>query len=234
MKFHAPSLGIGAGITTIAIISVFSLLSLSGDEKELILEEAEILEQEPQKIELSVFVDNGSPYLGDPSAPITLVEFGDYQCFFCNKYFHDTEPDILLNYVETGKVKIIFKDYIIIGPDSITAAHASHCANDQEKFWEYHDTLYNNWTGENNGWASSENLLRFAQDVRLDVDEFTECMKNETHKPIITASVEDAKTLKLGGTPGFFVIGIDNKITKIPGAQPYSVFKKIFDSELEK
>ncbi len=227
-------MGIGASITAVAIISVFTLLSLSGEEKELILEQAETLDQEPQKIELSVFVDNGSPYLGDPSAPITLVEFGDYQCFFCNKYFHDTEPDILLNYVETGKVKIIFKDYTIIGPDSITAAHASHCANDQEKFWEYHDTLYNNWTGENNGWASSENLLRFAQDVGLDVDKFTECMKNETHKPIIAASVKDAKTLGLGGTPGFFVIGIDNKITKIPGAQPYSVFKKIFDSELEK
>jgi len=131
-------------------------------------------------------------------------------------------------------VKIIFKDYTIIGPDSITAAHASHCANDQEKFWEYHDMLYNNWTGENNGWASSENLLRFAQDVGLDVDEFTECMKNETHKKTIAASVKDAKTLELGGTPAFFVIGIDNKITKIPGAQPYSVFKKIFDSELEK
>ncbi len=234
MKVHGPSLGIGAGITAVAIISVFSLLSLSGEEKELILEQAKTPDQEPQKIELSVFTDNGSPYLGDPSAPITVVEFGDYQCFFCNKYFHDTEPDIVLNYVETGKVKIIFKDYTIIGPDSVTAAHAAHCANDQEKFWKYHDTLYNNWTGENNGWASSENLLRFAQDVGLDVDEFTECMKNETHKSIIAASVEDAKTLELGGTPGFFVIGIDNKITKIPGAQPYSVFKKTVDSELEK
>jgi len=234
VKFHGPSLGVGAGITAVAIISIFSLLSLSGEEKELILEEAETLEHEPQKIGLSVFTDNGSPYLGDPSAPITLIEFGDYQCFFCNKYFHDTEPDILLNYVETGKVKIIFKDYTIIGPDSITAAHASHCANDQEKFWEYHDTLYNNWTGENNGWASSENLLRFAQDVGLDINEFTECMKNETHKKTIAASVKDAKALEIGGTPGFFVIGIDNKITKIPGAQPYSVFKKVFDSELEK
>lgn len=234
MKVHGPSLGIGAGITAVAIISVLSLLSLSGEEKELILEEVETPDQEPQKIGLSVFTDNGSPYLGDPSAPITLVEFGDYQCFFCNKYFHDTESDILLNYVETGKVKIIFKDYTIIGPDSVTAAHAAHCANDQEKFWEYHDMLYNNWTGENNGWASSENLLRFAQDIGLGIDEFTECMKNETHKPIIAASVEDAKTLELGGTPGFFVIGIDDKITKIPGAQPYSVFKKTFDSELEK
>ena len=83
-------MGIGAGITAVAIISVFSLLSLSGEEKELILEQAKTPDQEPQKIELSVFTDNGSPYLGDPSAPIILVEFGDYQCFFCNKYFHSS------------------------------------------------------------------------------------------------------------------------------------------------
>jgi len=234
MILHGPSLGVGAGITAVVIVAVFFGMSIFGQEKELVLEEAEIPNTTSQEIGLSVFTENGSPYLGDPNAPITLVEFGDYQCFFCNKFFHDTEQKLLENYVDTGKVKIIFKDFTIIGPDSTTAAHAAHCADDQGLFWEYHDTLYNNWNGENNGWASSENLLRMAHDVGLDIDEFTDCMLNEIHTEIISASNADARTLGLTGTPGFFVIGHNNQVTKIPGAQPFEVFQKIFDSELEK
>ena len=234
MILHGPSLGIGAGITAIVIVAVFFGMNTFGQEKELVLEEAEIPNTTSQEIGLSVFTENGSPYLGDPDAPITLVEFGDYQCFFCNKFFHNTEQKILENYVDTGKVKIIFKDLTIIGPDSITAAHAAHCADDQGLFWEYHDTLYNNWNGENNGWASSENQLRMAQDVGLNIDEFTDCMLNEIHTQIISASNADARTLGLTGTPAFFVIGSNNQVTKIPGAQPFDVFQKIFDSELEK
>ncbi len=234
MTLHGPSLGIGAGITAAVIVAVFFGMSTFGQEKELVLVEAEIPNTTSQEIGLSVFTENGSPYLGDPNAPITLVEFGDYQCFFCNKFFHDTEQKLLENYVDTGKVKIIFKDFTIIGPDSRTAAHAAHCADDQDLFWEYHDTLYNNWNGENNGWASSENLLRMAQDVGLDIDEFTDCMLNEIHTQIISASNADARTLGLTGTPGFFVISPNNQVTKIPGAQPFDVFQKIFDSELEK
>ena len=233
MILHGPSLGVGAGITAVVIVAVFFGMSTFGQEKELVLEEAEIPNTTSQEIGLSVFTENGSPYLGDPNAPITLVEFGDYQCFFCNKFFHNTEQKILENYVDTGKVKIIFKDLTIIGPDSITAAHAAHCADDQGLFWEYHDTLYNNWNGENNGWASSENLLRMAQDVGLNIDEFTDCMLNEIHTQIISASNADARTLGLTGTPAFFVISPNNQVTKIPGAQPFHVFQKIFDSELE-
>ena len=109
MTLHGPSLGIGAGITVAAIMIAFFAFDNINNEKELILENAENIQATSQKIGLDVFTKNGSPYLGDPNAPITLVEFGDYQCFFCNKYFHDTEHDILTNFVETGKVKIIYK-----------------------------------------------------------------------------------------------------------------------------
>ncbi len=234
MEIHAPSLGIGAGITAVAILISFFVFNLNNNEPELVLEEVDVSELERPQITSSVYTDNASPYLGNPAAPITLVEFGDYQCFFCNKYFHDTEEKLLKNYVETGKVKIIFKDFTIIGPDSVNAAHAAHCADDQGLFWEYHDTLYNNWTGENNGWASSENLLRFAQKIGLNIDEFSQCMIDAIHEGIVLASNEDAKTLGLTGTPGFFVIGPDNTVTKIPGAQPYEVFQKVFETELEK
>lgn len=234
MNLHGPSLGIGAGIAAVAIFVTFLAFDNITDEKELVLEQAENIQSTPQKMRLEVFTKNGSPYLGDSNAPITLVEFGDYQCFFCNKYFHETEHNILLNYVETGKVKIIFKDFTIIGPDSITSANAAHCADEQGKFWEYHDILYNNWTGENNGWASSDNLLRFAQEIELDLEQWSDCMIDSRHSQIISDSSKDARDLGITGTPAFFVIGPDNNITRINGAQPYESFERIFNAELEK
>jgi len=230
---HGPSLGIGAGIAIVSIISVVFAMNVIDTNSVLKFEE-KTPNKENQEIALSVFTANGSPYLGDENAPVTLVEFGDYQCTFCNKFFHETESAILTNYVETGKVKIIFKDFTIIGPDSIAAANAAHCANDQGKFWEYHDTLYNNWAGENNDWASSENLLKFAQSIELNEESFVKCMVEKKYNQVVTSSNNDARTLGLTGTPGFFVIGRDNQITKIPGAQPYESFQSIFESELAK
>lgn len=226
---HGPSLGIGAGIAIVSIISVFLAMNVIDTNPELQFEEKTPKQENPE-VTLSLFTANASPYLGDENAPITLVEFGDYQCFFCNKFFHETESSIVKNYVETGKVKIIFKDFTIIGPDSIAAANAAHCAKDQDKFWEYHDTLYNNWGGENNGWASSENLLKFAQSIELNEEIFVKCMVEKKQDSLVTSSTNDAKTLGLTGTPGFFVIGPDNQITKIEGAQPYESFQRIFDS----
>jgi len=232
---HVPSLAIGAGIASVAIIAMFLAFNLSNNESELEIAPTPVIEESgPAQITSATFFENGSPVLGNPNAPVTLIEFGDYQCFYCNQFFHKTEPDLFKNYVETGKVKVIFKDYTIIGPDSVSAAHAAHCADEQEMFWEYHDTLYNNWKGENNGWASSENLLGFARDVGLDIDMFSKCMIESKHTSVIANSNQDAKDLGLTGTPAFFVIGPDNKVTKIGGAQPYDVFERIFNSELEK
>ena len=232
---HVPSLAVGAGIASVAIIVAFLAFDIFNDEPELAIEPTPAIQESgPAKVTAATFMENGSPILGESNAPITLIEFGDYQCFFCNKFFHETEDALLKNYVETGKVKVIFKDFTIIGADSVTAAHAAHCADDQGLFWKYHDTLYNNWDGENNGWASSENLLQFAGDIGLDTDEFSKCMIDSKHTSIIVNSNQDAKDLGLTGTPAFFIIGPDNKVTKIGGAQPYDVFERIFNSELEK
>jgi len=235
---HAPSLGIGAGIAAAIIIGALFVIngpiSDSGFKTEDIKEadtEQILQEQVPSQVQMSIFSSNASPILGDPNAPITIVEFGDYQCFYCNKFFHDTESQIHDNYIKTGKAKLIFKDFTIIGQDSVIAAHAAHCADEQGKFWEYHDVLYQNWNGENNGWASAQNQLKFAQDVGLDQTAFTECMASEKYLQKIQSSSEDAKTLGLTGTPAFFVIGPNNKIVKVPGAQPYDVFANILDSK---
>jgi len=230
---HGPSLGIGAGIAIVSIISAFLAVSVIDYNPELRFEENSPkpgVSVDP----MALFTANSAISLGSDDAPITLVEFGDYQCLFCNKFFHETEPSILKNYVETGKVKIIFKDFTIIGPDSIGAAHATHCANDQGKFWEFHDELYNNWAGENNGWASSENLVKFAQNIGLNEEEFKQCMSDGKYKKLVTASSNDARNLGITGTPAFFVIGQDNQVTRISGAQPYDVFLNIFEKELKK
>jgi len=230
---HGPSLGIGAAIVSIVIIIVFYGFNGISNDTELVIEPTPIIQESgPPKITMNTFVSNGSPVLGDSNAPVTLVEFGDYQCHFCNVFFHSTEDSILENYVETGKVRMIFKDYNIIGPDSVNASNGAHCANDQGLFWEYHDILYSNWTGENNGWASSENLLKFAVDIGLDVDKWSECMIKGVHSQTILASNADAKSLELTGTPAFFIIGPDGKTTRIVGAQPYAVFKQAIDAAL--
>ena len=232
---HGPSLAIGAAIASIAIIIAFVGFDGISSQTELVIEPAPTVQQVgPAKITINTFLANGSPVLGNPSAPVTLIEFGDYQCHFCNVFFHSTEGDILKNYVETGKVKIIFKDYNIIGPDSVSASYGAHCAKDQGAFWEYHDILYSNWTGENNGWASSKNLEKFANEIGLDMDVWTQCMLDGKHSQTILASNEDAKSLGITGTPAFFVIDSDGKTTKLFGAQPYDTFVKVFENALQK
>ena len=235
---HGPSLGLGATLASVAIIASFLVFNATAinEQQELLLQPTPTgtTNEIQPKILHTVFFDNGSPVLGNPNALVTIVEFGDYQCHFCNVFFHETEPALIKNYIDTGKVKMIFKDFTIIGPDSVNAAHAAHCAGDQDKFWQYHDELYNNWTGENNGWASSENLLKFATNIGLDLDQFTSCMLNSDHAQIIEQSNADARLLELTGTPGFFIIGPLDKITKLHGAQPYETFEKILDSALER
>ena len=231
---HAPSLVIGAIIASITITLVIFGFNNSSNEMGLSMEPTPKMDQiGPEKITMDTFVSNGSPILGDPDAPITLVEFGDYQCHYCNVFFQSIEKDILKNYVDTGKVKIIFKDYNIIGEDSVKASQGAHCANDQGLFWEYHDILYSNWTGENNGWASGTNLTNFAEEISLDMKKWTECMMQQKHSQIILSSNEDARALELTGTPAFFVINSEGKVSKLFGAQPFEVFKKIFDNQLE-
>ena len=129
---------------------------------------------------------------------------------------------------------MIFKDYTIIGQDSIGAAHATHCAEEQGKFWQYHHTLYNNWEGENNGWANNENLKKFAQQIELNMDEFIQCNSDERYSQKISASNNDARTLGITGTPAFYIISTNSQqVQAISGAQPYETFEKIFNSMLE-
>ncbi len=231
---HPPSLAIGAVIASIAIVAVMFGLNGTFDESELAIKPTPEMDNVgPTEITMETFVENGSPVLGNPNASITLVEFGDYQCHYCHVFFESIEGKIMKNYIETGKVKMIFKDYNIIGKDSVKASQGAHCANDQGLFWEYHDTLYSNWTGENNGWASGANLANYAQDIGLEMNQWTDCMSQQKHSKTILDSNEDAKKLQLTGTPAFFVISSDGQVSKLFGAQPFEVFERAFNEKLE-
>jgi len=231
---HWTSLGIGAGIAIACIFCGILLVNMINTEPTQILDEITINEiTATKKPTIASFYDNASPILGDLNAPLTMIEFGDYQCTFCKKYFDETEESILTNYVVTGKVKILFKDFIVVNEDSINAASAAHCANDQKMFWQYHSTLYNNWDGEGTGWASSEQLHQFASTLGLDMDKFSECMSKSKWKELVDSSHADGRTLGVNATPTFFIIDQNNKVLKITGAQRYDVFQEVFDSLLE-
>ena len=233
-RIHLPSLAIGAGIAVACIFCGVLMVNVLNNETIPVLDEIPQKQTEiAKKQSLSTFIDNASPILGNPNAPITMVEFGDYQCTFCSKFFHETENSIITNYVKTGKVKVLFKDYIILGQDSMNAANAAHCANDQKSFWEYHSMLYNNWAGEDTGWADITHLHEFANTLGLDMDMFSTCMSDLKWNELINLSSIDGQKLGVSGTPTFFVIDQNNDVIKIVGAQRYDVFKEIFDSVLE-
>ena len=235
-RIHAPSIGIGAGIAISCLVLGIFLANFTDVKDSLVFEEipsADII-QNPKKLSFSLLLNNGSPFLGSVDAPLTLIEFGDYQCSFCKRHSDQTNHLIIKNYVETGKVKIMFKDLIVVGEDSVSAAHAAHCAKDQEMFWAYHFTLYNNWNGEGTGWITNDNLNRYAVDLELDMNEFSECMSDNRWDDLILASQKDGEALGIGGTPAFFLIGPSDHVTKIDGAQPYNVFTEVFEAELAK
>ena len=168
--------------------------------------------------------ENGSPALGSESAPVTIVEFGDYQCEACYHWFHNTRDTLIDNYVETGKAKLIFVDLPFIGRDSIIAAQASYCAEDQGKYWEYHTMLYTFQEGENSGWADRDRLNSFAFSLDMNIDEFNECMNSSKYKQRVNANYNEAVRNGVLQTPTFIIISQDGTTEEFAGAQPYSVF----------
>jgi len=175
---------------------------------------------------------SGSPVLGSTSAPITIVEFGDYQCEACYHWYHNTRADIIDNYIETGKVNLVFMDLPFLGRDSITAAQATYCADDQGKYWEYHETLYNFQEAIDNGWASKDRLVSFAFNLDMNLDEFNDCMDSSKYAKRVKANYDESQRFGAEATPTFLIISPDGAVKKITSAQPYSVFSKVIEPML--
>ena len=173
--------------------------------------------------------------MGDPDAPVVIVEYSDYQCPFCVQFAQETEPQITENHVATGEVYYVHRsmgnfisDNIRRGStESIDAAKAAYCAGDQGKFWEYKDILNANWLGEDVGAYTEKRLMAMAEALELDMAQFSSCLKEDKYRELAEQDRFDGTRDGVSGTPAFLING-----KFISGAQPYSVFAQEIETAL--
>lgn len=186
----------------------------------------------PQDVVLSV--DN-DPFKGDKNAKLTLIEFSDYQCPFCARHSRDTLPQLEREYIATGKVKYVFRNFPIesIHPQAFKAHEAANCAGEQGKYWEMHDRLF-----ANQKMLGLKDLPTHAQSLELDLPRFQQCLESGRHAAKIRSDLADGQKAGVQGTPTFFLAVTEPNDTNlkalrvIRGAQPYAGFKQAIDSLL--
>lgn len=183
----------------------------------------------------SISLDD-DPVRGDPNAQITIVEFSDFQCPFCGRFFTQTLPLIEKNYIETGKVKFVYRDFPLpeIHPNAIPASLAAECADVQGLFWEYHDKLFKNQLQWEN--LDKQNVVRtfeqYAEDLGADTDTFNSCLESGKYLDEVQNDLNDGVSYGVTGTPGFFIGNEKIGYTMVSGAQPYASFEQLLDQLL--
>ena len=171
--------------------------------------------------------------LGSETATVTIIEVGDYQCEMCKLWFEKTRPQIIENYVDTGKVNLIFIDMPFLGRDSVHAAAATYCADDQDEYWDYHVKLYQLQQHVDDGWANIDRLHAIAFSLDMDMAEFDRCMNSNKPYDRVDFQKQKAKTdFGANSTPTFMIFNVDGNSKKIIGAHPYSTFEEILNSML--
>jgi len=171
---------------------------------------------------------------GRADAKVTLIEFSDFQCPFCAEFYRETLPLIDKDYIQTGKVRMVYRDFPLVDvhKDAQKAAEAAQCAGEQGKYWEMHDKIFANYTT-----LSVDDLKNHARGLDIAADRFDRCVESGKFAEEVNKDVRDGRALGVQGTPTFFVglTGQDNTIQAIPigGARPYAVFKQTFDKFLE-
>lgn len=179
------------------------------------------------KERIEIKTSSNDPVIGNPKAPLTIVEFYDFQCGYCKIFAQETLPEIIDKYVKTGKVKVIFKDFAILGEDSKSAAIAANCAYEQNKFLEFHDGLYS--LKDTNKTFSSENIFSLAQKLNLNIVKFNDCIGLSKNKDSVEQDTKQGKLSGVTGTPTIFINGL-----KISGAQSFPILASIIDQESNK
>ena len=167
-------------------------------------------------------------FKGDPDAPVTIIEFADFQCPFCGRFFAETKPQIDEQYMQSGKVRFGYFNFAFLGPESTWAAEAAECAADQNMFWEYHDKLYDSQSGENQGAFNKDNLKKFAEKLGLDTSAFNKCIDSGKYTQLIQDESSLASSIGVRSTPTFLING-----QAVVGAQPFEVFQQTIDSLLK-
>jgi protein-disulfide isomerase len=207
------------------------------DEVRVIRDSQRMLAADLAKATRAPVIDlTGAPALGPDTARVTVVEFSDYECPFCLKYFQQTLPQIEEHYIRTGKIRYVFRDFPVdeLHPDAIRAHEAAHCAGEQGKFWQLHVKLFSK-----PGSHTPEQIAARASEAGLSADRFTACVGAGQYTDSIRASAKEAARLGADGTPAFFV-GIRDLATNqlrivqaMTGAHPYETFAKVIDAVLQ-
>lgn len=185
-------------------------------------DDVNVVETEPTGIE-----PNGLPLLGNVKAKVTIIEYGDYQCGFCSKFFKNIESQIRALYVDIGKVKIVWRDFPLLGEESFWAAEAARCGSDQKMFWKYHDYLLGHQNGVNQGAFDKENLKRFAKELGLNQKEFDSCLDSGKYSQAVKDDLDAGRAVGVPGVPYFLV-----NDEEIVGYQFFDVFKVMIDEAL--
>lgn len=185
---------------------------------------------------IKISVDD-DPIFGNPNAPITIIEFSDFECPFCARFHIQTLPSLFEEYIDQGKVKLVFRDFPIqsIHQNALPAAVAANCANDQGKFKEMHDIIFEN----QNEWNKQETVdalstfSQYATSMQLDQESFESCLTSGKHIPEIKKDLDDGRDYGVSGTPGFFIGNDEIGYVELKGAQPFESFKKVIDAQLD-
>jgi protein-disulfide isomerase len=185
------------------------------------LAEAPVATAQPQYVRYEVPTE-GSPSLGPADAPITIVEFSDFQCPYCGRFYQQTYKPLLDAY--PGKIRFVYRHLQLtsIHPNAMPAAEAAMCANEQGKFWEFHDALFADQAS-----LGQDFYLQIAQNLGLDMTAFQDCLTTEKYSAEIQKDSDFALNLGVNSTPTFFINGL-----AVVGAQPIDVFKQVIDKEL--
>ncbi len=174
----------------------------------------------PEKFDVSIDDDSVK---GSDDAPVTMIEFSDYECPFCERFFIQTLPQIQKDYIDTGKVKFVYRDYTLsLHLNAMKAAEAAECAGEQKKYWEYHDALFQHQNALDN-----KSLKQYAIDLGLDTEAFNQCLDSGAMAGEVQKDFQEGSRLGIRGTPTFFING-----TKVVGALPYDAIKQIIEREL--
>jgi len=217
---------------------------LTGEQLKEILSEIKTVptpqpaQQSPQPSAPQIFTVSfdDEPVKGNPDAPVTVVEFSDFQCPFCSRFFEQTLPLIEENYIDTGKIKFVYKDLPLdnLHPNARSAHIASECADEQGKFWEYHDVLFQK-QAEWNRLASSDldiTLSQFAVDLGMQAASFESCMESQDIADEVNQDTLEAARYGATGTPTFFIGTEKDGFIKLVGAQPFAAFQDAIDEQL--
>lgn len=183
------------------------------------------------KFSLSNILDQGSPYYGNTSAPIMIIDFSDFQCQLCKRHVDNTEQQINSTYIQTGEALYVFKHLPNRGFDSKSVSLAAQCTNDQDKFWEYHKILYENQGPIDSGWVSVENLKSFASQIPgVNMTQFNSCLEGKKYEDLVDKDVALANSLGFTETPSFIIVNNDgSNINKIEGPKPFPIFQNVIE-----